>query len=38
MERLRTWSFDWVLPGHGARLHAPFSEMQRQLEDLIRRM
>jgi glyoxylase-like metal-dependent hydrolase (beta-lactamase superfamily II)/ferredoxin len=38
MQRLRDWSFEWVLPGHGARHHAPAPEMRRALEDLVRRM
>lgn len=35
MERLRAWPFEWVLPGHGARLHAPPVEMRRKLEALL---
>ena len=38
MVRLLDHPFEWVLPGHGARRHAPFGEMRRQLEALIRRM
>jgi len=32
MEKLRGYSFEWVLPGHGRRLHASREEMRRQLE------
>lgn len=38
MERLLEWPFEWVLPGHGARHHAPQAVMRRDLEDLIGRM
>jgi len=38
MERLREVSFEWVLPGHGARHHAPVPRMRRDLDDLIARM
>lgn len=38
MERLLDHSFEWILPGHGARHHAPAGEMRRLLEDLVRRM
>jgi glyoxylase-like metal-dependent hydrolase (beta-lactamase superfamily II)/ferredoxin len=38
MESLRAYAFEWVLPGHGARLHLPAAEMRRALDDLIRRM
>ncbi len=31
-------SFEWVLPGHGARHHAPAAVMHRELEELVRRM
>ena len=39
MERLLDHSFEWVLPGHGSRWHAPSAaDMRRQLEDCIVRM
>jgi len=38
MARLRELPFEWVLPGHGARHHAPAPKMARELEDLISRM
>lgn len=31
MERLREYSFEWVLPGHGERLHLPEQEMAQEL-------
>ena len=33
--RLNRYSFNWVLPGHGERVHLPASEMRRQLDHLI---
>ena len=38
MERLLEHRFSWVLPGHGARHHAPADEMQRHLRLLVERM
>jgi len=38
MERLLDHSFEWILPGHGARHHAPADEMNRLLRDLVARM
>lgn len=38
MERLQAFAFDWVLPGHGARVRLPVPEMGRALADLIRGM
>mgnify|MGYP001617009906 CR=1 FL=1 len=38
MERLRGYPFEWILPGHGARIHLPEAEMRRALEDLVARM
>jgi glyoxylase-like metal-dependent hydrolase (beta-lactamase superfamily II)/ferredoxin len=32
MERLLDYSFEWVLPGHGRRLHLPVLEMRQSLE------
>ena len=38
MERLLDYSFEWVLPGHGHRHHAPSEEMHQLLEKCITRM
>ena len=38
MARLLDFDFEWVLPGHGARLHAPKGRMREELERLIARM
>ena len=38
MARLLDRSFEWVLPGHGARHQAPPAVMHRELEDLVKRM
>jgi glyoxylase-like metal-dependent hydrolase (beta-lactamase superfamily II)/ferredoxin len=38
MRRLATYRFEWVLPGHGQRVHLPSDEMHRQLLDLVARM
>ncbi|HET6328155.1 MAG TPA: MBL fold metallo-hydrolase [Planctomycetaceae bacterium] len=38
MRRLASYRFDWVLPGHGQRVHLPAAEMHRQLLDLVARM
>ena len=38
MARLLDFSFEWVLPGHGARHQAPPDVMHRELEDLVKRM
>ena len=38
MARLLEYSFEWILPGHGARHHAPAAEMHRALEALVGRM
>jgi len=38
MERLLAFDFEWVLPGHGPRFHAPARRMRAALEDLIARM
>lgn len=32
MERLLDFSFEWVLPGHGSRIHLPATEMRKSLE------
>jgi glyoxylase-like metal-dependent hydrolase (beta-lactamase superfamily II) len=38
MEKLLAYDFEWVLPGHGPRFHAPAAKMRVALESLIRRM
>jgi glyoxylase-like metal-dependent hydrolase (beta-lactamase superfamily II) len=38
MEKLLNHRFEWVLPGHGARHHAPEAEMKRLFRDLVARM
>ena len=38
MEKLRSYPFAWVLPGHGRRLHADKAAMREQLETCIRWM
>jgi glyoxylase-like metal-dependent hydrolase (beta-lactamase superfamily II)/ferredoxin len=38
MARLADFSFEWVLPGHGQRVHLGPAEMQRQMADLVGRM
>jgi glyoxylase-like metal-dependent hydrolase (beta-lactamase superfamily II)/ferredoxin len=38
MKRLTGYQFEWVLPGHGQRVHLDASEMQRQLAALVERM
>jgi glyoxylase-like metal-dependent hydrolase (beta-lactamase superfamily II)/ferredoxin len=38
MGRLADFHFDWVLPGHGQRVHLPADEMRRQLIELVARM
>jgi glyoxylase-like metal-dependent hydrolase (beta-lactamase superfamily II)/ferredoxin len=35
MERLLDFSFEWVLPGHGSRVHLPPAEMKRSLEHCV---
>lgn len=35
MEKLQDYDFEWVLPGHGERLHLPASEMRAQLRRAI---
>jgi len=35
MERLLDYSFEWVLPGHGRRLHLPALEMRQNLEKCV---
>jgi glyoxylase-like metal-dependent hydrolase (beta-lactamase superfamily II)/ferredoxin len=38
MARLLAHKFEWVLPGHGQRVHLPPPEMHRQLAALVERM
>jgi glyoxylase-like metal-dependent hydrolase (beta-lactamase superfamily II)/ferredoxin len=38
MEKLLAFDFEWVLPGHGRRFHAPAPKMRGALERLIGRM
>ena len=38
MHRLAGFPFEWVLPGHGQRVHLPREEMRRQMEELVGRM
>jgi glyoxylase-like metal-dependent hydrolase (beta-lactamase superfamily II)/ferredoxin len=38
MERLADYRFEWVLPGHGQKVHLPAAEMQRQMTRLVERM
>jgi glyoxylase-like metal-dependent hydrolase (beta-lactamase superfamily II)/ferredoxin len=38
MERLLAFDFEWVLPGHGPRFHAPARRMRAELEKLVARM
>ena len=38
MAKLLAFDFEWVLPGHGPRFHAPARKMRAELEKLIARM
>jgi glyoxylase-like metal-dependent hydrolase (beta-lactamase superfamily II)/ferredoxin len=38
MRRLADYRFEWVLPGHGERVHLPAAEMRRQTLALVERM
>jgi glyoxylase-like metal-dependent hydrolase (beta-lactamase superfamily II)/ferredoxin len=38
MARLAAHDFEWVLPGHGQRVHLPRDEMRRHMADLVARM
>jgi glyoxylase-like metal-dependent hydrolase (beta-lactamase superfamily II)/ferredoxin len=38
MARLAEYPFEWVLPGHGQRVHLPREEMRRQMAELVARM
>ena len=35
MAALRDYAFEWVLPGHGERVHLSREEMRRQLDLLV---
>jgi glyoxylase-like metal-dependent hydrolase (beta-lactamase superfamily II)/ferredoxin len=37
VKKLRNYSFDWVLPGHGERVHLRPSDMQKAIDQLINR-
>ncbi len=38
MARLCSLPFEWILPGHGQRIHLPPEEMRRQMKGLVDRM
>jgi len=38
MQRLAAFDFEWVLPGHGQRVHLPAAEMRQQIQQLVRLM
>jgi glyoxylase-like metal-dependent hydrolase (beta-lactamase superfamily II) len=38
LAKLLDFSFEWVLPGHGERVHLPAEEMRQQLSKLLRRI
>jgi glyoxylase-like metal-dependent hydrolase (beta-lactamase superfamily II) len=38
MGRLAAHRFEWVLPGHGQRVHLPADEVRRQVEQLAESM
>jgi glyoxylase-like metal-dependent hydrolase (beta-lactamase superfamily II)/ferredoxin len=38
MQRLTQYRFEWVLPGHGQRVHLPEDQMRKQLIELVSRM
>ena len=38
MSRLAGFRFEWVLPGHGQRVHLPGTEMSRQMQEVVERM
>jgi len=38
MARLLDYSFEWVLPGHGQRVHLPADQMRRELAVLVEQM
>jgi glyoxylase-like metal-dependent hydrolase (beta-lactamase superfamily II) len=38
VRRLLDYSFEWVLPGHGQRIHLPSDSMRRHLANLVARV
>lgn len=38
IERLLEYDFEWILPGHGQRFHAPSTSMKTHLETLVHRI
>ena len=38
MDRLVQYPFEWVLPGHGQKVHLPADRMREKMEGLVRRM
>jgi glyoxylase-like metal-dependent hydrolase (beta-lactamase superfamily II) len=38
MESLLAYDFEWILPGHGPRFHAPAARMRAELEKLVAQM
>ena len=38
MERLADYRFEWVLPGHGQKVHLPAADMRQQIRRLARSM
>jgi glyoxylase-like metal-dependent hydrolase (beta-lactamase superfamily II)/ferredoxin len=38
MRRLADFDFEWVLPGHGQRVHLPYQQMRRHMKKLVAAM
>jgi glyoxylase-like metal-dependent hydrolase (beta-lactamase superfamily II)/ferredoxin len=38
MRRLAEYNFEWVLPGHGQRIHLPANQMSQHMQNLVARM
>ena len=38
MRRLVGFSFEWVLPGHGQRVHLSHGDMRLRMEELVTRL
>jgi hypothetical protein len=38
MERLAAYPFEWVLPGHGQKVHLPAAEMREHMRRLVKSM
>jgi glyoxylase-like metal-dependent hydrolase (beta-lactamase superfamily II) len=38
LEKLLAYEFEWVLPGHGQRVHLPAAQMRQQLAELVERV